>query len=89
MSKEKWRWILGNWKIGCHLLLRTKRFGVNNRTWSQFDSMFGLPLWKVVLRVVTVYPLLRECRAIKARTVGVHFLTDKTCFLLWRRPFLR
>lgn len=72
-----------HWKIGFHLILRTKRFGVDNRWWSNFDSMWGYPLWKIALRVVLIYPLIREYRRIKARTIGVHLLSGETCRMLW------
>ena len=77
------RFVLSHWKLGFHLLLRTKRFGVDNRWWSSFDSMFGYPLWKVILRVVLIYPLYREYWFIKARTLGAHLLTTETREVLW------
>ena len=80
---NKKRWILNHWKIGLHLILRTKRFGVDNRWWSQFDSMWGYPLWKIILRVAMIYPLIQEYRRIKARTIGVHLLSGETCQMLW------
>ncbi len=75
--------MMGHWKIGFHLILRTKRFGVDNHWWSQFDSMFGYPLWKIVWRVLLIYPLIREYWRIKARTIGVHLLTSEIREMLW------
>ncbi len=82
---ERRLWVFAHWKLGFHLLFRTKRFGVDNRWWSSFDSMFGYPLWKIALRVILVYPLFREYWSIKARTVGAHLLTPEIRRLLWQR----
>lgn len=43
-------YILQNWKLIIHLLFNTYRFGVNNQWWSEFDSMFGKPWYKIRLR---------------------------------------
>lgn len=80
---DRTRWVLSHWKIGVHLILRTKRFGVDNRWWSQFDSMFGYPLWRVVGRVILIYPLIREYRRVKARTIGAHLLPGDIREMLW------
>ena len=72
MTKWSWKW--AHWKMGVHLLLRTKRFGVNNLWWNKWDSMFGYPTWKILLRIILIYPLVREYRFIKVRCTGVHFL---------------
>ena len=41
---KKINYILGNWKMIVHLLFKTRRFGVNNRGWSNHPSIFGNPL---------------------------------------------
>lgn len=41
---KKINYILENWKMIVHLLFKTKRFGVNNRQWSNHPSIFGSPL---------------------------------------------
>jgi len=56
-----------NWKLGIHLLFRTKRFGVNNRWWNEFDSMFGLSFGRKILRIICIKPLLNEWIKIKER----------------------
>ncbi len=81
MTKRRWIW--ENWKLGFHLVMRTRRFGVNNERWPRFDSMFGYPLWKIVLRVLLVYPLIREYRRMKARTTAAHLLSSETRRMLW------
>jgi hypothetical protein len=37
--------ILSHWKLVLHLLLGTKRFGVNNCWSERFDSLFCVPLF--------------------------------------------
>ncbi|MFH1608622.1 MAG: hypothetical protein ABH951_01225 [Patescibacteria group bacterium] len=66
-----------NWKMFVHLLLRTKRFGVNNKRWNDFDSPFGFSMIKIIWRVIRVYPLVEEFRMIKFRAVACHFMTDE------------
>ncbi|MBF0257850.1 MAG: hypothetical protein HQK62_03260 [Desulfamplus sp.] len=41
MLKKKTIYLLENWKMVIHLLLKTKRFGVNNQLWAERDSLFG------------------------------------------------
>ena len=81
-----WKYIKSNWKIFIHLLLRTKRLGVNNKIFEHFNSIFGIPLWKIIWRLVRVYPLIQEYRLIKYRAVSLHFLTDEECQKLgWKQ----
>jgi len=41
MLKKKLIYLVATWKMVTHLLLRTKRFGVNNQLWAERDSLFG------------------------------------------------
>ncbi|WP_041273353.1 hypothetical protein [Desulforapulum autotrophicum] len=41
---KKISYILENWKMIVHLLFKTRRFGVNNLTWSSHPSVFGTAL---------------------------------------------
>ena len=77
INKESLKYYRENWKMFTHLLLRTKRFGVNNKQWSDFDSIFGLPTYKIIWRVIKIEPLLIEWQKIKFRVVACHFLPDK------------
>ena len=77
INKKAIRYYKQNWKLFLHLLLRTKRFGVNNKWWNEFDSLFGLPTWKIIWRIITVRPLLTEWTKIKFRVVACHFMTDE------------
>lgn len=62
-----------NWKLIVHLLLGTKRFGVNNQKFSGFDSMFARTE-KLTLRVI----MLRY-KMVKHRATVCGFLTREEC----------
>jgi hypothetical protein len=66
-----------NWKLFLHLLLRTKKFGVNNQWWNKYDSIFGLPTIIIIWRIILIKPLIIEWRKIKFRIVACHFITDE------------
>lgn len=79
MKNEKIKWIKENWKMSIHLLLGTKRFGVNNKWWSDFDSLFGIPWYKrTPRRIITNYKLARF------RAIACHFITDETKRILFK-----
>ena len=68
-----------NWKICIHLLLRTSRFGVNNEWWSSFRSIyFGDPLWKIIMNILTVRPIIHNYKAAKYRAIKLGFLHPDT-----------
>jgi len=81
---KRMEYIRKNWKLGIHLLLRTKRFGVNNERWSSFDSIFGLSFWKK-LKSVLIYPLIDNYKQMKFRAGVCHFLSDESYELLFGR----
>jgi len=83
LNKKAIRYYHKNWKLFLHLLLRTKRFGVNNQWWNDFDSIFGLSIWKIILRIITIRPLIIEWNKIKFRIIACHFLTDEKKELLY------
>lgn len=61
------RFFFANWKMCIHLLIRTKRFGVNNEWWGLFDSLFGWPMWKIIFGILTVRPIIDNYRSMKFR----------------------
>jgi len=68
-----------NWKLVVHLLLRTKRFGVNNQWWSSFgDSIFGWPTRRIIISIIKVRPIIENYKMIKFRAAGCHFLSENT-----------
>jgi hypothetical protein len=74
-NKKSIKYYIKNWKIFVHLLLRTKRFGVNNKWWNDYDSIFGLSIINII-RILTIEPLITEWKKIKFRAVACHFMTD-------------
>ena len=60
INKEAIKYYKKNWKMFLHLLLRTKRFGVNNKWWNDYDSIFGLSTCKIIWRIITIKPLIIE-----------------------------
>lgn len=65
------------WKIGIHLLFRTKRFGVNNQWWSNFDSIFGWGNIRKAWAIIRIYPIVRNYSHMKYRAGACCFLTEK------------
>lgn len=61
-----------HWKLGVHLVLRTKRFGVNNAWWSAFDSRWGKSWWRILLSVLLVKPILDNYYALRVRMSHSH-----------------
>jgi hypothetical protein len=76
LNKKAIKYYRKNWKLFLHLLLRTKKFGVNNQMWNEYDSIFGLPTWKKIWRILIIKPLLIEWTKIKFRAVACHFISD-------------
>jgi hypothetical protein len=72
----KIKFMLKNWKTGIHLLFRTKRFGVNNRWWVDFDSPFGWP-WYKKLTLIFAFPIINNYIGMWFRAVACHFMTDE------------
>ena len=67
--------IMRNWKLIVHMLLHTKRFGVNNQWHSNFDSILSSYRGNLV----------ENYKAAKFRATACGFLTRKECANLgWR-----
>ena len=79
----KIQYVKQNWKLGIHLIFRTKRFGVNNRWWNDFDSMFGLSLYEIIFSVLKIRPLIDNYKLMKFRAENCHFLSDGSFELLF------
>ncbi len=74
------RFALAHWRLGVHLVLRTRHFGVNNRWWEgRFASVLGKPLWLVVLRVLLIYPLLRDMHFVRVRMTAMGMVHPDQC----------
>ena len=60
-----------NWKMIIHLLFGTYKFGVNNdRRWSTFDSMFGVP-WR---KRFIPSEIKKRYQGMKFRAVACYFI---------------
>lgn len=89
----RWKFFFRHWKLGIHLIFRTKRFGVNNKRWCHFDSIFGWSNWKKFICVLLVRPIIRNYTAMKYRAGVCHFMNDESyrlCFgadkqALWQK----
>jgi hypothetical protein len=79
-SITRWKWIKENWKMIIHLLLGTKRFGVNNKWWNEFDSIFGIPWYKRTPRKIYI-----NYQGAKFRAIACYFISDKTKSILFER----
>ena len=64
--------LLAHWKLGAHLALRTRHFGVNNRWWSPWPSPWGRPAWRIALGVLLLIPLLGNLWAMRVRMSHSH-----------------
>ncbi len=84
MEKKRIKYFLENWKVGIHLIFRTKRFGVNNQWWSPFDSMFGWSNRRRLWNIIKIRPMIENYKHMKLRAGRMcHFINDedyKECF---------
>jgi len=62
------RYFIANWKLILHLLFRTKRFGVNNEWWSEFDSIFGWSNKEKLKAALKIKPIIRNYRMMYVRS---------------------
>ena len=76
-KKETFLFIAENWKQMIFLMFRTKRFGINNKWWSDFDSMFGISIWKRIWWIITIKPLIENYKKVRFRVTACHFLGDE------------
>ena len=77
-SMDSFRYFLKNWKLMIHLIFRTYRFGVNNKWWCEYHSIFGLPYHKR-FDIITNYKMM------KFRVFACHFLSDKEKNIIYKR----
>jgi len=80
----KYTYIKKHWKLGIHLLLHTKKFGVNNDWWFRGISIFGpVSSWKILTNLILVYPIIRNYKAMKNRAIYLGFMHPDKVRLLW------
>ena len=75
ITKQSLSYMRKNWKLGFHLIIRTKRFGVNNQWWWHDGSLFGLPLYKIIWRIVTIKQLITDLQMVWFRARACKFMT--------------
>lgn len=77
MNLSKIKYIILNWKLVIHLVLRTKRFGVNNNWWNDYDSIFGQRLYRILISLLLIYPIINNYKYLKFRLIVCHFISDE------------
>lgn len=90
---DRLKFLYENWRLGVHLLFRTKRFGINNEKWSQRrkgtipeSSIFGWPWYKILWGIITIKPIIYNYRGMRFRSVTCYFLTDEQNKLIgWKK----
>lgn len=85
MLRQQIDFALRNWKIGVHLALRTKRFGVNNRWWHPADSCMGVSTPQIIWDVIRIYPIFRNIQLMEFRARELHFMGDEEYELAFGR----
>jgi hypothetical protein len=83
--KARARFFLANWKLGVHLIFRTKHFGVNNKWWFPYVSLMGWPTWKIIWGVLTIKPVIDNLKGVHRRASTVHLLDCKSFRLMYGR----
>jgi len=88
------KYCIDNWKQGIHLLFRTKRFGVNNGWWSEFNSLFGWSIPRIIISIILVYPIIENYQQVKFRAAGCHIVSEDTArrlgwYRYWEKVKLR
>jgi len=71
------KYIIKNWKMGVHLILRTKRFGVNNKWWNDFDSIWGWNIPKILLSIIKIKPIIENYKSMRTRATYLHFMSNE------------
>ena len=78
LSKDSFNYFLKNWKLITHLIFRTYKFGVNNKWWCEYQSLFGLSYHKR-------FNLLRNYKMMKFRVFACHFLSDEEKNIIYKQ----
>jgi len=76
------KYIKENWKQIIHLLLGTYRFGVNNKWWCDFPSIFGIPIYKRTPRRI-----YQNYQKAKFRALYCYFINTETAKKLFPSHF--
>ena len=71
------KYILKNWKQGTHLVFHTKRFGVNNRWFEDFDSILGWEWYRILWGIIKVKPILLSLKFVLIRAFSLGLLAPE------------
>ena len=77
-----WGYFRAHWKQTIHILLGTYKFGVNNKWWSFFPSIFGIPFYKRTPRRMWV-----NYKGAKFRALHCHFVSTETAKRIFPKYF--
>ena len=68
-----------------HILIGTNRFGVNNQWWERkgYGWIFGVPVWKQVYRIITVYTIIKNYKRMKFRCIHLGFIHPDEALIMW------
>ena len=79
------KYLCKNWKNTYHILVETNRFGVNNKWWERkgYGWIMGVPVWRQILRIITIYSLIESYKRMKFRCIECGFIHPHTALLFW------
>ncbi|BBM89639.1 hypothetical protein COTS27_01345 [Spirochaetota bacterium] len=63
----KRHYIYKHWKLAFHLIFKTRHLGVNNCFYSRSPSPYGLPLPRIILNTLLIFPLIENFKCMKWR----------------------
>ena len=76
--KKRFLYFKNNWKMIIHLLFSTYYFGVNNRWWSEFPSIFGVPFYKRTPRKIR-----QNYEGARFRAIHCYFIDESLSKILF------
>jgi len=78
----RFKYFKENWKLIIHIMLTTYYFGVENKWWYHYPSIFGIPWYKRTPRRIII-----NYRLARFRACHVHFVDEKTSRMLFPRYY--
>ncbi len=78
LTQKRKQFFFSHWKLGSHLIFRTNYFGTNNFSKSNFKSLWGKSLLKIVLDILMVFPIIYNIKILQWRiSKNVGFIPDQ------------
>jgi hypothetical protein len=76
-NKNTIKFVKENWKLGIHIMFRTKHFGTNNKWWEE-STFWYRPWYKTLWKVLRIRPFIEELKLMKMRmSPGFGFISKK------------